>query len=80
MDAAVQNIIDPTQVYSGMWGNVNVTFYPYASNGKKGVGVGLNGVQKVRDGEPLTSRVTAEEAFQAVGPSRVDPITGQPIQ
>ena len=80
VDAAVQNIIDPTQVYSGMWGNVNVTFYPYASNGNKGVGVGLNGVQKVRDGEPLTSRVTAEEAFQAVSPGGVDPITGQPIQ
>lgn len=69
VDAQVQRIIDPTQVYSGMWGNVNVAFFAYNSNGKKGVGCALNGVQKVRDGEPLSGRVTAEEAFQAVSPA-----------
>ena len=66
VDHQVQNIIDPTQVYSGMWGNVNVNFFAYNSAGKKGIGCGLNGVQKTRDGEPLTSRVTAQEAFQPV--------------
>lgn len=69
VDAQVQRIIDPTQVYSGMWGNVNVAFFAYNSNGKKGVGCALNGVQKVRDGEPLSGRVTAEEAFQVVAPA-----------
>ena len=72
VDAQVQKIIDPTQVYSGMWGNVNVAFFAYNSNGKKGIGCALNGVQKVRDGEPLSGRVTAEEAFPPVGPA-VDP-------
>lgn len=66
VDAQVQNIINPTEVYSGMWGNVNVNFFPYNSNGKKGIGCGLNGVQKVRDGEPLGGRVTAQEAFGVV--------------
>ena len=66
VDAQVQDILDPTQVYSGMYGNVSVNFFPYNSNGKKGIGCGLNGVQKVRDGEPLDGRVTAEEMFQAV--------------
>ena len=85
VDANVQHIIDPTQVYSGMWGNVNVSFFPYASNGKKGIGIGLNGVQKVQEGEPLTNRITAEDAFQAVpAPAvttpAVDPITGLPVQ
>lgn len=96
VDAQVQNIIDPTLVYSGMWGNVNVSFFPYNSNGKKGIGCGLNGVQKTRDGEPLSGRVTAQEAFQPVaatpaapaygGPAypqgfrALDPITGQPVQ
>ena len=65
VDKAVQQIIDPTQVYSGMWGNVNVNFFAYNSAGKKGIGCGLNGVQKVRDGEPLGSHMTAEEAFTA---------------
>lgn len=66
VDAQVQNIINPTDVYSGMWGNVNVNFFPYNSNGKKGIGCGLNGVQKVRDGEPLSGRVTAQDAFSVV--------------
>ena len=67
VDAQVQKIINPTEVYSGCYANVNVTFYAYNQAGKKGIGCGLNGVQKTRDGDPLGSRVTAEEAFSAVG-------------
>ena len=67
VDANVQKVIDPTKVYSGMYGNVSVSFFPYNAAGKKGIGCGLNGVQKVRDGEPLDSRVTAEEAFKPAG-------------
>lgn len=63
VDANVQNIINPNDVYSGMWGNVNVSFFPYLNTGKKGIGCGLNGVQKTRDDEPLSGRVTAGEAF-----------------
>lgn len=89
VDEYVQNIIDPTKVYSGMWGNVNVTFFAYNNAGKKGIGCGLNGVQKIRDGEALGGQITAQEAFKAVSapptaapayaPSAVDPITGQPV-
>lgn len=67
VDANVQRIIDPTEVYSGMWGNVSVNFFPYNSSGKKGIGCGLNHVQKVRDDEPLSGFVTVEEAFKPVG-------------
>lgn len=89
VDEYVQNIIDPTKVYSGMWGNVNVTFFAYNNAGNKGIGCGLNGVQKIRDGEALGGRITAQEAFKPVGnppaaapayaPPAVDPITGQPV-
>lgn len=89
VDEYVQNIIDPTKVYSGMWGNVNVTFFAYNNAGKKGIGCGLNGVQKIRDGEALSGQITAQEAFKPVGtppaaapayaPPAVDPITGQPV-
>ena len=88
VDEYVQDIIDPTKVYSGMWGNVNVTFFAYNNAGKKGIGCGLNGVQKIRDGEALGGQITAQEAFKPVGtppaaapayaPPAVDPITGQP--
>lgn len=89
VDENVQNIIDPTKVYSGMWGNVNVTFFAYNNSNKKGIGCGLNGVQKIRDGETLGSHITAQEAFKSVvappaaapayAPPAVDPITGQPV-
>ena len=66
VDGQVQKIIDPTQVYSGIWANVNVNFFAYNSAGKKGIGCSLNGVQKVRDDTPLSSHVTAEEAFKPI--------------
>ncbi len=74
VDGNVQPIIDATQVYSGMWGNVSVTFFAYNQAGKKGVGCGLNGVQKTQDGEPLSGRVTAEEAFGPVQSAGYDPL------
>lgn len=69
VDAQVQPIIDPTQVYSGMWGNVSVSFFAYNNAGKKGIGCGLNGLQKIRDDEPLSARVTAQDAFKPVTPA-----------
>lgn len=78
VDHQVNNIIDPTKVYSGMWGNVSVSFYPYSFAGKKGIGCGLAGVQKVRDDEPLGGRrITASEAFRPVAVA-IDPVTGLP--
>lgn len=65
VDAAVQPILDAREVYSGIYGRVNISFFPYNSNGKKGVGCGLNHVQKLRDGEPLVDRVSTEDAFGA---------------
>jgi len=66
VDAQVQAIMDPREVYSGMWGNVNVNFFAYNQAGKKGIGCSLNGVQKTRDDTPLSAHVTAEEAFKPV--------------
>lgn len=66
VDRRMNNIIDPAQVYSGMWANVSITLFPYFNAGKRGVGCGLNGVQKLRDDTPLGSRVTAQDAFSAI--------------
>jgi hypothetical protein len=57
-------IINQSEVYSGMYARVNVTFFPYAFGGKKGIGCGLGPVQKRRDGEALGgSAPTAAQAF-----------------
>ncbi len=63
VDRNVQPILQQTEIYSGMYGRANVTFFPYANSGKKGVGCALNGVQKLRDGEALAGHISAEEAF-----------------
>lgn len=67
VDAQVLPIMQQSEIYSGVYGNVNISLFPYANSGKKGVGIGLNGIQKTRDGDPLASSVTAQDAFTAVG-------------
>lgn len=59
----MQTIINPADVYSGCYVRANINFFAYNTNGNKGIGCGLNAVQKIEDGEPLTARVSAEEAF-----------------
>ena len=44
-------ITSPDEIYGGCKGKIAVTFYPYSMSGNHGVGVGLNGVQKIADGE-----------------------------
>lgn len=80
VDANVQRIINPAEVYSGMWGNINVNFFPYANGGKKGIGCGLNCVQKTRDDEPLAGHVSAQEAFSAVQPQQAYAAPAAPQQ
>lgn len=65
VDANLQPIIDPTQVYSGMYGKIAINFGAYAVQGKKGIGCYIStNVQKTRDGEPLgSSAPDASEDF-----------------
>ncbi len=65
--ADLSPMIDQTQVYSGVYGRVNINFFPYLNSGKKGVGAGLGPVQILRDGEPLGGRISAEQAFGGNG-------------
>jgi hypothetical protein len=54
--------ISERQVKSGDWGRVSVNFSFY-TKGDAGVGVYLNSLQKVRDGEALSSRKSATDEF-----------------
>ncbi len=64
VDARVQPILDPNEVYSGCYGKISVTFYGYNSNGNRGIAAGLGNVQKLRDGESLGGRSSAADDFQ----------------
>lgn len=63
VDANIQPILNPSEVYSGCYIRASINFYAYNQAGNRGVGCGLNAVQKITDGDPLTARVTAQEAF-----------------
>ena len=75
-------IINQSEIYSGVYGRVNVTFFPYLYGGKKGIGCSLGPVMKLEDGEPLGGGApTAAQVFGTPAPTagRVNPITGQPM-
>lgn len=56
-------LTDDDQFYSGCFARFSVNFFPYNTAGNKGVGCGLNNLQKVRDGERLSGRGSAEDDF-----------------
>ena len=78
VNMARQPIIDQSEVYSGIYGWVNINFFAYMNAGKKGIGCGLNAIMKTRDGEPLGgSAPSVDEAFANV--PQIDPLTGMPM-
>lgn len=63
VDENTQAIIDPEEFYSGCYGRASVNFYAFNNSGNKGIACGLNNVQKLRDGERLSGRASAEDDF-----------------
>lgn len=56
-------ITNPDDLYGGCKGKIAVTFYPYSTSGNHGIGVGLNGVQKIADGEAFGGGRPAVESM-----------------
>ena len=52
-DADGNVIMDRSEIYSGCYGRASINFYVFNTNGNRGIACGLNGLQKIRDGEPL---------------------------
>lgn len=63
VDADRQPIIDRSEVYSGVYGRASINFYAFNVNGNKGIACGLNNLQKIKDGEPLGGKASAESDF-----------------
>ncbi|MEW6957090.1 DUF2815 family protein [Trueperella pyogenes] len=64
VDANLQPILDVSEVYSGCYARVSVSFYAFNTNGNKGIACGLGNIQKLRDGEPFGgNRISAEDDF-----------------
>lgn len=45
--------LQPEDIYAGCRVKVSLSFYPYSNSGNHGIGAGLNGVQKIADGEAI---------------------------
>lgn len=67
VDANAQPILDRNEVYSGCYGRVSVSFFAFNTNGNRGIACGLNNIQKLRDGESLSGRISAEQEFAGLG-------------
>ena len=63
VDADCNPILTRSEVYSGVYGRASISFYAFNSNGNRGIACGLNNLQKIRDGEPLGGRASAESDF-----------------
>ena len=63
VDADRQPIIERSEVYSGVYGRASINFYAFNVNGNRGIACGLNNLQKIKDGEPLGGKASAESDF-----------------
>ena len=66
VDKKVQPIVNHEEVYSGCYGKISINFYGYNVDGNMGIGAGLGNIQKLRDGESLSTRSSAEDDFDIV--------------
>lgn len=51
-------------LYSGCYGKASINFYPFQQAGNTGIGVGLNNVLKIMDGDNLGGRVSGTVDFK----------------
>lgn len=63
VDANRRPIVDKSEAYSGMYIRANINFYAFNTNGNRGIACGLNHIQKIKDGDPLSGRMNADSAF-----------------
>ena len=63
VDANREPIYDTSEIYSGVYARVSLSFYAFNSNGNRGIACALQNIQKVRDGEALGGKSKAEDDF-----------------
>jgi hypothetical protein len=66
VDQNVQDIISSEDIYAGCFARATVTAFSYDRAGNRGVAFGLQNIQKLRDGDTFSGKVSAESDFEAV--------------
>lgn len=65
VDKTGAKILDEEELYSGCYALCGLSFFPYDNN-SKGVGVSIDNVMKIKDGEALAGKPSAESDFAGV--------------
>lgn len=76
VDAQLNEVLSPKQVYSGVYGRVSMQAYPYNTKGNRGVSFGLNNVQVFGIGERLAGGPTAQQEFEPIDVDSDDEFAG----
>jgi hypothetical protein len=63
VDINNERIYDTSEIYSGVYARVALSFYAFNSSGNRGIACGLQNIQKVHDGDPLGGKSRAEDDF-----------------
>lgn len=66
VDQQMNDIIDPSEIYSGVYARLALQAFAYSNMGNVGVSFGLNHVQKWADGEPFAGVTKASDVFDAL--------------
>jgi hypothetical protein len=61
-----EQITSEDEFYAGVYCRASINFYAYNVDGGIGISAGLNNIQKVKDGEKISSRPTAEQEFDEI--------------
>ena len=77
VDRHVRLITDPLEFGSGDFCKVSVNIYPYEKGASRGIAAGLGNIQKVKDGERISGRVSALSEFTSLGDDEADPFGGE---
>ena len=59
-------MMNQSELYSGCYARLWVSAFTYENSGNKGVSFSLQGLLKIRDGEPLAANRRAEDAFKEI--------------
>lgn len=72
VDKYKDKIEDERDFYSGCYGLACISLYSYENKSNVGISAGLSSVMKIKDGEPLGGRSSAEQDFSDVDLSKYE--------
>lgn len=66
VDTQLQEIIEPSEFYSGCYARATIVVKTYSTAGNNGVACYLQNLQKVKDGEAFSGKRNAKDDFDAL--------------